>query len=75
MCSITKYLNNKSPPKASTISWMLLIQVLVVLLQFVDYAQSDYENTWNLYYEQPCCMGSQGGHHLKHHKGKLKTSV
>lgn len=54
--------------------YVLAIQILVLLLlNFVDYAYSDYENTWNLYYEQPCCMGGNNQHHIRHHKGKFEN--
>uniref|UniRef100_A0A1B0CZW5 Uncharacterized protein n=1 Tax=Phlebotomus papatasi TaxID=29031 RepID=A0A1B0CZW5_PHLPP len=45
-----------------------LIPCLMVLLLLVDTAQSDYENTWNFYYEQPCCGNTNGQHHLRHHR-------
>ncbi|XP_055528942.1 semaphorin-2A isoform X1 [Wyeomyia smithii] len=33
----------------------------------------DYENTWNFYYEQPCCGGnSNGQHHLRHHRDHVR---
>ncbi|TMW46100.1 hypothetical protein DOY81_008819 [Sarcophaga bullata] len=51
---------------------MVALQVLLLLLNFVDYAYSDYENTWNLYYEQPCCMGGISQHHIRHHKDRVK---
>lgn len=35
----------------------------------IDHAFGDYENTWNFYYEQPCCGNTNGQHHLRHHKG------
>jgi len=47
-----------------------LLLVLVAQTIHVEYARADYENTWNLYYEPPCCTGSAAGHHLRHHKGK-----
>lgn len=44
----------------------------LLIIYNVDYARADYENTWNLYYEPPCCTGAAAavGHHLRHHKGK-----
>lgn len=47
----------------------LSIIVIVLITIIVDTAVSDYENTWNLYYEQPCC-GNTAGHHIRHHRGK-----
>lgn len=47
-----------------------LLLVLVAQTVHVEYARADYENTWNLYYEPPCCTGSSAAHHLRHHKGK-----
>ena len=48
----------------------LLLFMCVFLCGTVDYAVSDYENTWNFYYEQPCCGNTNGQHHLRHHRGK-----
>lgn len=48
------------------------ILVYFLLLGLADYAFGDYENTWNFYYEQPCCGNTNGQHHLRHHKGIIK---
>lgn len=59
----------------STQKWAftgLLLQIThiaLALLLVIDIVNCEYENTWNFYYEQPCCS-SQNGHHLRHHKGK-----
>lgn len=45
---------------------MLLV---LILITFLDNVSSDYENTWNFYYEQPCCGNVNGQHHLRHHRG------
>ncbi|TDG51606.1 hypothetical protein AWZ03_002066 [Drosophila navojoa] len=47
--------------------WLLALAAQII---YVDYARADYENTWNLYYEPPCCTGAAAavGHHLRHHK-------
>lgn len=53
--------------------WLQLqLLLLLFIIYNVDYARADYENTWNLYYEPPCCTGAAAavGHHLRHHKGK-----
>ncbi|KAH8319899.1 hypothetical protein KR074_008957, partial [Drosophila pseudoananassae] len=50
----------------------VLLLVLGAQLIHVEYARADYENTWNLYYEPPCCTGSSLGHHLRHHKEHVK---
>lgn len=49
---------------------LLFTHFIIVLLLKVDIGICEYENTWNFYYEQPCCSNSNG-HHLRHHKGKL----
>ncbi|KAJ6642294.1 Semaphorin-2A, partial [Pseudolycoriella hygida] len=43
-----------------------------LLLGLGDYAFGDYENTWNFYYEQPCCGNTNGQHHLRHHKDHVR---
>uniref|UniRef100_A0A182TTT2 Uncharacterized protein n=1 Tax=Anopheles melas TaxID=34690 RepID=A0A182TTT2_9DIPT len=57
----------------------LVLTVAFVLLQLLRPGAGDYENTWNFYYEQPCCGSGQsnvggisinGQHHLRHHRGK-----
>lgn len=45
------------------------VHIILVLFLLIDVGLSEYENTWNFYYEQPCC-GNSNGHHLRHHKGK-----
>ncbi|XP_050076177.1 semaphorin-2A-like [Anopheles maculipalpis] len=51
---------------------MLLVTVPTVLLLWLLFLPGvvlgDYENTWNSYYEQPCCGGTTNGpFHLRHH--------
>lgn len=48
---------------------MKAIIVSILLLGLTELAFGDYENTWNFYYEQPCCGNTNGQHHLRHHKG------
>lgn len=48
-----------------------LIYTIIVLLLIIDSSVCEYENTWNFYYEQPCC-GNSNGHHLRHHRGKYR---
>lgn len=43
--------------------------IALVLFLIIDVGFCEYENTWNFYYEQPCCSNSNS-HHLRHHKGK-----
>uniref|UniRef100_A0A182FE95 Uncharacterized protein n=1 Tax=Anopheles albimanus TaxID=7167 RepID=A0A182FE95_ANOAL len=53
----------------------VLLLLLLVSVQLQGIA-GDYENTWNFYYEQPCCgsgqsnsgLGLNGQHHLRHHR-------
>lgn len=53
-------------------SYLLSVSVLLCLLLLDKIVVGDYENTWNTYFEQPCCNGNTNGqqHHLRHHKGK-----
>ncbi|KXJ74540.1 hypothetical protein RP20_CCG013423 [Aedes albopictus] len=52
------------------------VSILLLLLLVLDGVRCDYENTWNFYYEQPCCGGSTNGqHHLRHHRGKFKVAL
>lgn len=54
----------------------ILFLCTCVLLTFcfvLDTAHCDYENTWNFYYEQPCCGNPTGfsAHHVRHHRGEF----
>uniref|UniRef100_A0A182NI72 Secreted protein n=1 Tax=Anopheles dirus TaxID=7168 RepID=A0A182NI72_9DIPT len=55
----------------------MILTVAFVLVQLLRPGAGDYENTWNFYYEQPCCgsgqsnvggIGFTGQHHLRHHR-------
>ncbi|XP_063698787.1 semaphorin-2A isoform X2 [Culicoides brevitarsis] len=49
--------------------------LLLVMFMLPYSAKCDYENTWNFYYEQPCCSTyslSGGSHHLRHHRDHVK---
>lgn len=52
--------------------------ILCILILFainsIILVSSDYENTWNFYYEQPCCGNTNGQHHLRHHRGENETA-
>lgn len=60
-----------------------LCMTLLFLVFYVMYAACDYENTWNFYYEQPCCGGANnvgpngigaagnGPHNAKYKRGTL----
>lgn len=49
---------------------MLPILLLMLMTFCVKNASCDYENTWNFYYEQPCC-GNEVSNYAKHKRGKL----
>ncbi|EAT42480.1 AAEL005996-PA [Aedes aegypti] len=52
------------------------VSVLLLLLLLLTGVRSDYENTWNFYYEQPCCGGSSNGqHHLRHHRVETRAAT
>lgn len=57
-----KYLSNRG-------LYLQFIFITLILCLMIDISVCDYENTWNFYYEQPCC-GNSNGHHLRHHRGK-----
>uniref|UniRef100_A0A182K7W7 Uncharacterized protein n=1 Tax=Anopheles christyi TaxID=43041 RepID=A0A182K7W7_9DIPT len=47
---------------------VLMMVVVLMLLPLPGAVLGDYENTWNSYYEQPCCGGTTNGpFHLRHH--------
>lgn len=58
-----KHMKNKFKmsylPSVSVLFFLLLLDTIVL---------ADYENTWNSYFEQPCC-NTNGPHHFRHHKG------
>lgn len=43
--------------------------VIIFTSIIIDTIVSEYENTWNFYYEQPCCNLLIGQHHVRHHRG------
>lgn len=61
-------------PSSSLLSYScMLLAFLFLFCILIDTATCDYENTWNFYYEQPCCgsgSSSSGPHHLRHHRGE-----
>lgn len=55
-------------PKAAL---AMVLLVLALVLPLPGAVLGDYENTWNSYYEQPCCGGTTNGpFHLRHHGGR-----
>lgn len=52
-------------------SYLPSVSVLFFLLLLDTIVLADYENTWNSYFEQPCC-NTNGPHHFRHHKGIKK---
>lgn len=54
-------------------SYLPSVSVLFFLLLLDTIVLADYENTWNSYFEQPCC-NTNGPHHFRHHKGRLKLN-
>lgn len=49
-------------------SYLPSVSVLFFLLLLDTIVLADYENTWNSYFEQPCC-NTNGPHRFRHHKG------
>lgn len=48
--------------------YVKLALIIVSICMLINIANCEYENTWNFYYEQPCC-GNVNGHHIRHHRG------
>lgn len=46
---------------------MLTIIVLIEISIFCK-VSAEFENSWTMYMEQPCCSGN-GPHHVRHHRG------
>lgn len=45
------------------VMFMILVQIL-----WISCVYADFENSWTMFNEQPCCAGSQN-HHVRHHRG------
>ncbi|KFB51405.1 hypothetical protein ZHAS_00019881 [Anopheles sinensis] len=60
-----------------------LMAILLMGLLQLHGCSGDYENTWNFYYEQPCCgsgqsnggVGFNGQHHIRHHKALVASEA
>lgn len=53
--------------------WMLL-SLLLLLTCGAQQIAGDYENTWNFYYEQPCCSGNDMSSHARHKRGNTNAT-
>uniref|UniRef100_A0A182PDK8 Uncharacterized protein n=1 Tax=Anopheles epiroticus TaxID=199890 RepID=A0A182PDK8_9DIPT len=61
---------------AASVRMVMMLLVLVPLLPLPGAVLGDYENSWNSYYEQPCCGGSTNGpFHLRHHGAGVSTGA
>lgn len=47
---------------------MLFIVTVLFELSIICHVMADFENSWTMYMEQPCCSGN-GPHHVRHHRG------
>ena len=47
-----------------------LFVFVTVLVELKFDVNADFENSWTMYMEQPCCSGT-GSHHVRHHRGAL----
>lgn len=76
---IRKKRKNMSYLSASLLTYScMLLPFLFLFCTIIDTATCDYENTWNFYYEQPCCgsgSSNSGPHHLRHHRGKFNIDI
>lgn len=59
----------RAADKMESASAMGLVTVTVlVMFKYLIVVGADFENSWTMYMEQPCCSGS-GNHHVRHHRG------
>lgn len=49
---------------------VLVFAFVLLVLDVVYVVSGEFENSWTMYKEQPCCSGS-GSHHVRHHRGRL----
>uniref|UniRef100_A0A182M1Y0 Uncharacterized protein n=1 Tax=Anopheles culicifacies TaxID=139723 RepID=A0A182M1Y0_9DIPT len=55
-------------PTRPSMVLLVMVPTVLLLLFLPGVVLGDYENTWNSYYEQPCCGGTTNGpFHLRHH--------
>ncbi|ENN78430.1 hypothetical protein YQE_05104, partial [Dendroctonus ponderosae] len=49
---------------------------LVFLVQYCLFlsAKADFENSWTMYMEQPCCSGLPN-HHVRHHRALSEVGL
>ncbi|XP_019865782.1 semaphorin-2A [Aethina tumida] len=50
---------------------LLLFVTVLVEFNFFNIVGADFENSWTMYMEQPCCSGS-GNHHVRHHRDHVR---
>lgn len=48
-----------------------LLLFVTVLFKLIFLINADFENSWTMYMEQPCCSGS-GNHHVRHHRDHVR---
>lgn len=75
MIAIVKFRRKVSNMCRLLLMWSLLLAAVAIM---IPAANAEYENTWNFYYEQPCCgptaaalnqqKSGPGQHHS--HRGK-----
>lgn len=58
--------------KEFSVPKLLLLMMLVFEISLFGGpgVNGDFENSWTMYMEQPCCSGT-GSHHVRHHRGKV----
>uniref|UniRef100_A0A336MJD2 CSON000679 protein n=1 Tax=Culicoides sonorensis TaxID=179676 RepID=A0A336MJD2_CULSO len=71
--NMSHLLARSSSSSSSFLSYScMLLAFLFLFCILIDTVTCDYENTWNFYYEQPCCgtggTSNSGPHHLRHHR-------
>ncbi|KAK9874897.1 hypothetical protein WA026_005711, partial [Henosepilachna vigintioctopunctata] len=44
------------------------VVTVFVQIELFGRVNGDFENSWTMYMEQPCCSGT-GSHHVRHHRG------
>ncbi|XP_044756007.1 semaphorin-2A isoform X1 [Coccinella septempunctata] len=50
---------------------VLFVVTVIVQTELWGRVNADFENSWTMYLEQPCCSGT-GNHHVRHHRDHVR---
>ncbi|XP_044257966.1 semaphorin-2A isoform X1 [Tribolium madens] len=53
------------------VSFFKLVIFVTVIVEMKFDVYADFENSWTMYMEQPCCSGT-GNHHVRHHRDHVR---